>query len=63
MRERIGVRLWRAIHWTAYASWPLAVVHGEDAAHVLRSSISHAACVHPGQSNADANTRLDPTSM
>lgn len=28
MRERIGVRLWRAIHWTAYASWPLAVVHG-----------------------------------
>ena len=27
LRERIGHRLWRAIHWTSYASWPLAVVH------------------------------------
>jgi len=27
-RERIGLRLWRLIHWVAYASWPLAVVHG-----------------------------------
>ncbi len=35
LRERIGHRLWRAIHWTAYASWPLAVEHtltaGSDA--------------------------------
>ena len=28
LRRRIGPRLWRLIHWTAYASWPLAVVHG-----------------------------------
>jgi sulfoxide reductase heme-binding subunit YedZ len=28
LRERIGVRLWRVLHWAAYASWPLAVVHG-----------------------------------
>jgi hypothetical protein len=28
LRERIGPRLWRLIHWAAYASWPLAVVHG-----------------------------------
>jgi sulfoxide reductase heme-binding subunit YedZ len=28
LRERIGVRAWRLIHWAAYASWPLAVVHG-----------------------------------
>jgi methionine sulfoxide reductase heme-binding subunit len=28
LRERIGLRLWRLIHWAAYASWPLAVVHG-----------------------------------
>ena len=27
-RGRIGSRAWRAIHWAAYASWPLAVVHG-----------------------------------
>ena len=28
LRYRIGPRLWRLIHWAAYASWPLAVVHG-----------------------------------
>lgn len=28
LRGRIGHRPWRLIHWTAYASWPLAVVHG-----------------------------------
>ena len=35
LRERIGHRLWRAIHWTSYASFPLAVEHtltaGSDA--------------------------------
>jgi methionine sulfoxide reductase heme-binding subunit len=28
LRERIGPRIWRWLHWAAYASWPLAVVHG-----------------------------------
>ena len=28
VRERIGHSLWRAIHWAAYAAWPLAIVHG-----------------------------------
>jgi len=28
LRERIGLRLWRVIHWAAYLSWPLAIVHG-----------------------------------
>jgi sulfoxide reductase heme-binding subunit YedZ len=28
LRNRIGPRAWRLIHWAAYASWPLAVVHG-----------------------------------
>lgn len=28
LRDRIGPRVWRFIHWAAYASWPLAVVHG-----------------------------------
>ena len=27
-RRRIGPRVWRLIHWAAYASWPLAVIHG-----------------------------------
>ncbi len=28
LRGRIGLRTWRAIHWAAYASWPIAFVHG-----------------------------------
>ena len=35
LRDRLGQRAWRAVHWLAYASWPLAVVHslgaGSDA--------------------------------
>lgn len=36
LRARINPRLWRALHWLAYACWPLALVHalgiGTDAA-------------------------------
>jgi predicted ferric reductase len=28
LRERLGHRVWRAVHWLAYAVWPLAIVHG-----------------------------------
>lgn len=28
LRARIGLRTWRAVHWAAYACWPIAVVHG-----------------------------------
>ncbi len=28
LRDRVGPLVWRLIHWTAYGSWPLAVVHG-----------------------------------
>lgn len=27
LRKVIGARIWRAVHWLAYAMWPLAVVH------------------------------------
>ena len=27
LRHRIGHRTWRAIHWAAYAAWPVALVH------------------------------------
>lgn len=27
LRHRIGHRTWRAVHWTAYASWPIALMH------------------------------------
>jgi methionine sulfoxide reductase heme-binding subunit len=28
VRRRLGYRAWRAVHWAAYASWPVAVAHG-----------------------------------
>src|ERR1700694_610013 len=28
LRDRIGQRTWRLIHWSAYGSWPIAVIHG-----------------------------------
>jgi methionine sulfoxide reductase heme-binding subunit len=35
LRSRIGVRIWRGVHWLAYAAWPVALVHslgtGSDA--------------------------------
>jgi hypothetical protein len=35
LRARLGYRLWRATHWLAYASWPVALMHslgtGSDA--------------------------------
>lgn len=27
LRHRIPARLWRGVHWLAYVSWPIAVVH------------------------------------
>jgi DMSO/TMAO reductase YedYZ heme-binding membrane subunit len=35
LRHRIGLRTWRAVHWLAYVSWPVALLHslgtGSDA--------------------------------
>jgi DMSO/TMAO reductase YedYZ heme-binding membrane subunit len=35
LRARLGYRTWRGLHWAAYASWPIALVHslgtGSDA--------------------------------
>jgi predicted ferric reductase len=28
LRARLGLRAWRAVHWLAYACWPLALAHG-----------------------------------
>jgi hypothetical protein len=28
LRRRLGYASWRAIHWLAYASWPVALLHG-----------------------------------
>ena len=28
LRARLGLRTWRAVHWAAYAVWPVALLHG-----------------------------------
>jgi predicted ferric reductase len=28
VRRRLGYLAWRSVHWLAYASWPVAVLHG-----------------------------------
>ena len=28
LRRRLGARTWRAVHWFAYAMWPIAWLHG-----------------------------------
>ena len=28
LRRHLGRRTWRAIHWTSYALWPMALLHG-----------------------------------
>jgi len=28
LRRRLGLAAWRAVHWIAYACWPIALVHG-----------------------------------
>jgi methionine sulfoxide reductase heme-binding subunit len=36
-RARLGRRLWRGVHWLAYAAYPVAVVHSVTSAKDLRS--------------------------
>ncbi len=48
VRARLGYRAWRAVHWAAYACWPLAIVHGigtgSDGSHLWMLALT-AACV------------------
>jgi methionine sulfoxide reductase heme-binding subunit len=39
LRFRIGINVWRAVHWLAYAVWPLAAVHGIGAAADLQNGV------------------------
>jgi len=33
LRQRLGYRTWRSIHWLSYACWPIAVAHGLGGGH------------------------------
>jgi methionine sulfoxide reductase heme-binding subunit len=38
LRSRITYRVWRALHWIAYACWPLALLHGVGTGSDVRTS-------------------------
>jgi sulfoxide reductase heme-binding subunit YedZ len=35
LRQRIGYRVWRAVHWVAYLAWPVAFIHSLTAGNDL----------------------------
>lgn len=39
LRARVGRRWWRILHWTAYACWPLLVVHALGTGTDVRTSV------------------------
>jgi len=48
LRRRLGYRSWRAVHWLAYASWPVAMLHGLGTGSDVKSAwllILSAACL------------------
>ncbi|MGH2916180.1 MAG: ferric reductase-like transmembrane domain-containing protein [Solirubrobacteraceae bacterium] len=48
LRARLGRDIWRAVHWLAYAAWPVAILHGfgtgSDARHTWMLAID-VACI------------------
>lgn len=49
-RLRLGVRRWKAVHWLAYACWPLALFHGAGTGTDTRlpqQLLLYAGCVAP----------------
>lgn len=44
-RRRLGHRLWRAVHWSAWLLWPLAVAHGLSAGTDTGSDWGLAVCL------------------
>ena len=45
VRVRLGHRVWRLTHWLAYASWPIALVHGLGTGTDARVGWLHATAV------------------
>jgi predicted ferric reductase len=39
LRRRFGYRSWRAVHWLAYASWPIALLHGFGTGSDVKSGV------------------------
>ena len=44
LRAQIGLRAWRAVHWTAYASWPVALLHSVGTGSDVKAGWMLASC-------------------
>ena len=62
LRHRVGPRVFRAVHWTAYAMWPLALVHalgtGTDAGTVWMRAVAVDLRARRGRRRRLAHLRL-----
>ena len=72
LRGHLGARAWRAIHWTAYASWPLALAHtfgtGTDAGTIWMRAIGAVCVIAAGGSlawrlSAPVGKHLEPSGV
>ena len=75
LRARIGRRLWRGVHWLAYASYPVAVLHSVTSAKDLRSgwllaltagcvlAVAAAACYRAAAARSAARSARVPASV
>jgi methionine sulfoxide reductase heme-binding subunit len=52
LRHRLGPRVWRTVHWAAYAAWPIALLHGlgsgSDAGTLWMRAVALACCTAVG---------------
>src|SRR5262249_23559781 len=58
VRQRLGQRAWRAVHWLAYLAWPAAFLHSLTAGNDL--GVWWVALVEVGSAAAGAAARLAP---
>src|ERR1700694_2352705 len=63
LRAFIGRHAWRAVHWLAYASWPVAVVHrfgtGTDSWSTWMLALDAVCCVARGRRRVALDARPD----
>ena len=60
LRARIGFTGWRAVHWLAYASWPVALVHGLGTGSDVKSGwmLVLSVAVHARRDRSGARARV-----
>jgi methionine sulfoxide reductase heme-binding subunit len=67
LRDRIGRRTWRVVHWLAYAAWPLALAHsigsGSDNGAIWMLAIDAASVAAVGLAGAWRILTVEPRAL